>query len=82
MRQDDTAKQIQCLCFRVCPQETFILPSEKVKQLFEMHHVGRVQFYWHLSKAVSVIYADSRLVELLRWIVIKGKQPAAGGRHS
>lgn len=55
MRQDDIAEQNRCLCFRVCPQETFILSSEKVKQLFEIHHVGRVQFYWHYSKAVAVI---------------------------
>lgn len=31
MGQDDTAEQNQCLCFRVCPQETFILSPGKAK---------------------------------------------------
>lgn len=56
MRKDDTAKQKSMSLFFVFVRKgTFILSSEEVKQIFEMHHVGRVQFYWHYSKAVTVI---------------------------
>ena len=42
----------------------------KSNSVLEIRHVGRVKFYWRRSKAVTVIWADSR-VELLSWIMIK-----------
>lgn len=43
----------------------------KLKLFFEMHHVGSVQFYWHYINAVTVIQADSRLVDVLRCFMMK-----------
>ena len=78
MRKDDTAKQKSMSLFSCLSTRNIHLIFWE--SCFEMHCVGRVQFYWHDGKAVTVIWADSRLVELLRWIY--DKEEAAGGRHS